>query len=119
MHLKSVTGKQSIIEEQKLLISTTAANDPNRPLYLIELQKLNQELMHAIQDLTLAEEQIIDNEVAETSDINNVDVMIDATIASVFLDNIKQPPIRETTVSAMPAFLSRDDDKGDMVERTM
>ena len=119
MHLKSVTGKQSIIEEQKLLISTTAANDPNRPLYLIELQKLNQELMHAIQDLTLAEEQIIDNEVAETSDINNVDVMIDATIASVFLDNIKQPPIRETTVSPMPAFLSRDDDKGDMVERTM
>ena len=115
MHLKRVTGKQSIITEQKFLVSATAADDPNRHVYLLELRKLNQELALAIQDLTLAEEQIIDDEVAETSDINQVDVMIDATIASVLLDNSKTPPMRETTVSPMPMFHAPDDDKGDMV----
>ncbi|KAI2506296.1 hypothetical protein MHU86_8126 [Fragilaria crotonensis] len=44
MHLKKVTGKQTMIQEQKFLISAAAVDDPNRPLYIIELRKLNQEL---------------------------------------------------------------------------
>jgi hypothetical protein len=118
MHLKRVTGMQSILAGQKFLINGTATDDLNRPLYLIELQNLvNQESAHAIQDLALAEEQIIDNKVAETLDVNNVGVMIDATIASILLDNTKQLPMSESTVSLMPTFLSPDDDEGDMVER--
>ncbi len=109
---------QSILAGQKFLINGTATDDLNRPLYLIELQNLvNQESAHAIQDLALAEEQIIDNKVAETLDVNNVGVMIDATIASILLDNTKQLPMSESTVSLMPTFLSPDDDEGDMVER--
>ena len=120
MHLKRVFGKQSIIAEQKFLLSATAAtDDPNRHVYLLELWKLNLELAHAIQDLTLAEEQIIEAEVEETLDANNVEVMIDATIASVLLENNKQQQMRETTVSSMPTFHAPDDDEGDVVDRAI
>jgi hypothetical protein len=37
MHLKKVTGKQTIIQEQKFLIEATALDDPSRQLYLVEL----------------------------------------------------------------------------------
>ncbi len=88
-------------------------------MYLLDLRKLNLELAPAIQDLTLAEEQIIEAKVEETSDVNNVEVMIDATIASVILDNNEQQQMRETTVSPMPTFHAPDDDEGDVVDRTI
>jgi hypothetical protein len=103
MHMKRVTGKQSIIAERKFLLSATATDNPNRHVYLLELWKLNLELARAIQDLlTLAEEQIIEADVEETLDVNNVEVMIDATIASV----LEQQQMR-------------DDDEGDVVDRTI
>ena len=37
----------------------------------------------AIEDLTFAEEQIIDDEVTAVSQQNTVDLMIDATISSI------------------------------------
>ena len=107
MHLKKVTGKQTMIQEQKFLISSVAADDPNRPLYIIELRNLNQELARAIDDLAFAEEQIIDDEVAEASNVNNVDLLIDATIASVLDKRPKQ--LTETRVSPMPPYQAPDD----------
>ncbi|KAI2493453.1 hypothetical protein MHU86_21071 [Fragilaria crotonensis] len=107
MHLKKVTGKQTMIQEQKFLISSVDADDPNRPLYIIELRKLNQELAKAIDDLAFAEEQIIDDEVAEASNVDNVDLLIDATIASV-LDKAPQQ-LTETRVSPMPPYQAPDD----------
>ena len=53
-------------------------------------------------------------------DVNQVDMMIDATISSVLLNNNKHTiPIRETTGSPMPMFLAPDEDKGDMVDKTI
>jgi hypothetical protein len=110
MHLKKVTGKQTMIQEQKFLISAAAVDDPNRQLYLTELRKLNQELASAIDDLAFAEEQIIDEEVAEATNVGNVDVLIDATISSI-LDKGPQPMI-QTRVSPMPLYQAPDDDDG-------
>ncbi len=67
MHLKRVTGKQSMIQEQKFLIGVTDHDNQNRQLYLYELQKLQKELAFAIDNLTFAKEQIIEDEVAEVS----------------------------------------------------
>ncbi len=113
MHLKKVTGKQTIIQEQKFLIEATALDDPSRQLYLMELRKLNQELARAIEDLAFAEEQIIDDEVAEASNLNNVDLLIDATISSI-LDKGPQQRI-ETRVSPLPPYQAPGDD-GDGIE---
>jgi hypothetical protein len=57
-------------------------------LYLKELQKLQQELASAINNLTFPEEHIIENEVAEIWNQNTTDIMIDATISSVLDNNI-------------------------------
>ncbi len=57
IHLKRVTGKQSMIQEQKFLIGVTDHDNQNRQLYLQELRTLQKE--------TFAKEQIIENEVAE------------------------------------------------------
>jgi hypothetical protein len=83
MHLKKVAGKQSLIQETKYLIEATAHNDPNRQVFLLELRKLNLELAAAIDELTFAEEQIIDNKIADASTVGDIDTMIDATITSI------------------------------------
>lgn len=102
MHLKKVTGKQSMIQEQKFLISATAPDDPNRQLYLLELRKLQQDLASAIEDLTSAEEQIIEDEVADVAKLNNVDMMIENTLTSILDKNNNQERNNETRVSPMP-----------------
>ncbi len=65
------------------MIEATAHNDPNRQVFQLELRKLNLELAAAIDELTFAEEQIIDNELADASTVGNIDTMIDATITSI------------------------------------
>jgi hypothetical protein len=111
MHLKKVTGKPKMIQEQKFLISFVAAHDPNRPLYITELRKLNQELARAIDELAFAEEQIIDDELAEASNVDYVDLLIDATIASV-LDK-RQQQLTETHVLSMTPYQAPDDGNED------
>jgi hypothetical protein len=102
MHLKKVTGKQSMIQEQKFLISATAPDDPNRQLYLLELRKLQQDLASAIEELTSAEEQIIEDEVADVAKLNNVDMMIENTLTSILDKNNNPERNNETRVSPMP-----------------
>jgi hypothetical protein len=116
MHLKKVTGKQTMVQEQKFLINATALDDPSRQLYRMELRKLNQELASAIDDLAFAEEQIIDDEVAEASNVDNVDLLIDATISSI-LDKGPQQRIK-TRVSPLPPYQAPGDD-GDGIESFM
>ena len=101
-----------MIQEQKFLISAAAVDDPNRPLYIIELRKLNQELGNAIDDLAFAEEQIMDGEVADASNVDNLDLLIDATITSV-LDKQPQHLTTDTRVSPMPPYRAPDGDDGE------
>lgn len=83
MHLKKVAGKESMIQETKYLIEATSRDDPNRQVFLLELRKLNLELAAAIDELTMAEEEIIEHELADASTAGDIDTMIDATITSI------------------------------------
>ena len=57
----------------------------------------------AIEDLTSAEEQIIEAEVADVAKLNNVvDLMIENTLTSILNKNDNQDRNNETRVSPMP-----------------
>ena len=105
MHLKRVAGEQSLMQEQKFLISATDNDNQNRQLYLQELRNLQKELASGIEDLLFAEDQIIEDEETDVSQQNTVDFMIDATKSSI-LDRHTQT----TRVSPMPQFWALDDD---------
>jgi hypothetical protein len=98
MHLKKVAGKQSMIQETKYMIDATPPDDPNRQVLLLELRKLNQELAAAIDELPLAEERIIEHEVAEASTVGNIDTMIDDAIASILTNVSKNSSDTERVV---------------------
>ena len=109
MYLKKVAGKQSMIQETKYLIESTAHDDPNRQVFLLELRKLNLELAAAIDELTFAEEQIIEHELADASTVGNMDTMIDATITSILTNATgnnntnKEQLIVDRMMSPLPA----------------
>jgi hypothetical protein len=109
MYLKKVAGKQSMIQETKYLIESTARDDPNRQVFLLELRKLNLELAAAIDELTFAEEQIIEHELADASTVGNMDTMIDATITSILTNATgnnntnKEQLIVDRMMSPLPA----------------
>ena len=106
-----------MIQEQKFLISAAAIDDPDRQSYVVELRKLNQELARAIDDLAFAEEQIIDDEVAAASNVDNVDLLIDATITSV-LDKTRRQQLTETSVLPLPPYQTFADGDEDGVDDT-
>ena len=55
-----------------------------------------------IEDLTSAEEQIIEAEVANVAKLNNVDVMIENALTSILNKKDNQDRNNETSVSPMP-----------------
>jgi hypothetical protein len=75
-----------MMQDRKYLIESTAHDDPNRQVYLLELQKLNLELATAIDELTYAEGEIIEHEPADASTVGNTDTMINATITSILVN---------------------------------
>ena len=91
MHLKRVTGKQSITAEQMFLISASAPNNPTdtRTFLSFGSSILNWHVQFKTWHL-VRNRSLLDAEVEETLDDNNVDVMIYATIASVLLNIIEQ-----------------------------
>jgi hypothetical protein len=119
MHPKKVTGKQSMIQEQKFLISATAPKDPNRQLYLLELQKLQQDLAAAIEYLASAEERIIEDEVADAAKLNNVDVMIENTLISILDKKSNHERINKTRVSPMPPAFAGASNMNDFDDNIM
>ena len=119
MHLKKATGKQSMIQEQKFLISATAPEDPNRQLYLLERRTLQQDLAAAIEDLTSAEERIIEDEVADAAKLNNVDVMIENTLTSILDKKNNHERINETRVSPMPPAFAGASNMNDFDDNIM
>ena len=115
MHLKKVDGKQSMIQEiRNYLIDATAQNDPNRQVLLLELRKLNTELAAAIDELTSAEEQIIEHENAHALTVENIDTMIDATIASILTSVSKNSIDKEHRVVLDTRMLSPSSRKGNI-----
>ena len=113
MHRTKVAGKRSIIEEQKFLINATTDDPQARALYVQELRQLNLELSSiAMDDLTKAEERIIEDEGNDVTNIDSVGIMIDATIAGILEKKI------ESRVSPMPPFIATydNDENGDDVD---
>ncbi len=101
MHLKMVDGKQSMIQEiRKYLIDATPQNDPNRQVLLLELRKLNNEF--------------IEHENAHASTVENIDTMIDATIASILTSVSKNSSDKEHRVVLDTRMLSPSSRKGNI-----
>lgn len=81
MHTRTVAGIQAVINEQKYLIDHTEAGDPNRTQYLVELKDMNTKLGIAIQNLTMAEQKIIDDAKELKIESSAVTMFVNNTIA--------------------------------------
>ena len=57
--IKNVSAKKVMIDELRLMICNTPANDPEPMVLMCELKQLNKELNETMQNLIRAEEEIV------------------------------------------------------------
>ena len=90
MHSRAVAGIQALINEHKYLIDNTEVGDPNRTQYLTELKDMNAKLGFAIQNLTSAEQKIIDDAAELKIESTEVADFVNNTIAKINLEEADQ-----------------------------